>query len=303
MHCVPRQQQPSCRPVLWRCRKRTNVFTTCGVRRLDSRGCFCCSIPAFWHVCAYPSVTFERTPYVVLISVQRSVGCCYNPGSCFSIIGSVGCALLSLFSHHMSSRVLLSHSSRSVLGPSCRIVLTTSLAFLVPQDIAAFIKKEFDKKYNATWHCIVGRNFGSYVTHETKHFIYFYLGQASPKTFVRVWFAQHTWHERDGTFVVFSKSGKLLKCVHKLRRWELPRGRQHIFLSNSPWRFRRQGGVTFPSQGTTCAGVSSFCFCLGHPRIRFSAAQICVDSGKLPNTLRLSQNIPKCLSTERMSRG
>ncbi|CAN0369230.1 unnamed protein product, partial [Scytosiphon promiscuus] len=47
------------------------------------------------------------------------------------------------------------------------------------QDIAAFIKKEFDKKHNPTWHCIVGRNFGSYVTHETKHFIYFYLGQAS----------------------------------------------------------------------------------------------------------------------------
>merc|ERR1712093_882301 len=30
-----------------------------------------------------------------------------------------------------------------------------------------------------TWHCIVGRNFGSYVTHETKHFIYFYLGQVA----------------------------------------------------------------------------------------------------------------------------
>lgn len=39
------------------------------------------------------------------------------------------------------------------------------------------IKKEFDKKYGPTWHCIVGRNFGSYVTHETKHFLYFYLGQ------------------------------------------------------------------------------------------------------------------------------
>merc|ERR1712146_607739 len=46
-------------------------------------------------------------------------------------------------------------------------------------DIAAFIKKEFDKKYNPTWHAIVGRNFGSYVTHETKHFIYFYLGQVA----------------------------------------------------------------------------------------------------------------------------
>ena len=47
----------------------------------------------------------------------------------------------------------------------------------IEKDIAAFIKKEFDKKYNPTWHCIVGRNFGSYVTHETKHFIYFDLGQ------------------------------------------------------------------------------------------------------------------------------
>ena len=45
------------------------------------------------------------------------------------------------------------------------------------EDIAAHIKKEFYNKYNPTWHCIVGRNFGSYVTHETKHFIYLYLGQ------------------------------------------------------------------------------------------------------------------------------
>lgn len=45
----------------------------------------------------------------------------------------------------------------------------------IEKDIAAYIKKEFDTKFNPTWHCIVGRNFGSYVTHETKHFIYFYL--------------------------------------------------------------------------------------------------------------------------------
>uniref|UniRef100_A0A2K5NXH6 Dynein light chain n=1 Tax=Cercocebus atys TaxID=9531 RepID=A0A2K5NXH6_CERAT len=47
------------------------------------------------------------------------------------------------------------------------------------EDIAAHIKKEFDKKYNPTWHCMVGRNYGSYLTHETKHFIYFYLGQVA----------------------------------------------------------------------------------------------------------------------------
>lgn len=47
----------------------------------------------------------------------------------------------------------------------------------IERDQAAFIKKEFDKRYGPTWHCIVGRHFGSYITHETKHFIYFYLDQ------------------------------------------------------------------------------------------------------------------------------
>lgn len=47
----------------------------------------------------------------------------------------------------------------------------------IERDIAAYIKKEFDKKYSPTWHCIVGRSFGSYITHESKHFIYFYVGQ------------------------------------------------------------------------------------------------------------------------------
>ncbi|CAM9666685.1 unnamed protein product [Choristocarpus tenellus] len=45
------------------------------------------------------------------------------------------------------------------------------------KEIAKFIKTEFEKKYKPTWHCIVGRNFGSFVTHETRHFIYFYLGK------------------------------------------------------------------------------------------------------------------------------
>jgi dynein light chain LC8-type len=45
----------------------------------------------------------------------------------------------------------------------------------VHKDIAAFLKKEFDKKYGPTWHCIVGKNYGSYVTHESQHFLYFFL--------------------------------------------------------------------------------------------------------------------------------
>lgn len=45
------------------------------------------------------------------------------------------------------------------------------------QQVAAFIKKEFDGKYGPTWNCFVGRNFGSFVTHEQNHYIYFYVGQ------------------------------------------------------------------------------------------------------------------------------
>ncbi|VDD78436.1 unnamed protein product [Mesocestoides corti] len=51
--------------------------------------------------------------------------------------------------------------------------------FSIEKDIAAYIKKAFDKDYSPTWHCIVGRNFGSYVTHESKNFIYFYMGQVA----------------------------------------------------------------------------------------------------------------------------
>ena len=37
--------------------------------------------------------------------------------------------------------------------------------FSVEKDLAAYIKKEFDKKHNPTWHCIVGRNFGACQLH------------------------------------------------------------------------------------------------------------------------------------------
>jgi len=51
--------------------------------------------------------------------------------------------------------------------------------FTIEKDIAQHIKKTFDDRKGPTWHCIVGRNFGSFVTHETKHFIYFYLGHCA----------------------------------------------------------------------------------------------------------------------------
>ncbi|KAL0575914.1 hypothetical protein V5O48_006060 [Marasmius crinis-equi] len=38
----------------------------------------------------------------------------------------------------------------------------------IEKDIAAQIKKEFDRRHGPTWHVVVGKNFGSYVTHENE---------------------------------------------------------------------------------------------------------------------------------------
>ncbi len=35
--------------------------------------------------------------------------------------------------------------------------------YSIEKDIAAHVKKAFDKEYSPTWHCIVGRNFGRWV--------------------------------------------------------------------------------------------------------------------------------------------
>ena len=40
------------------------------------------------------------------------------------------------------------------------------------QEIAAEIKKEFDEKYKGTWHCVVGKNFGSFVSHEVQKMVF-----------------------------------------------------------------------------------------------------------------------------------
>jgi dynein light chain LC8-type len=44
------------------------------------------------------------------------------------------------------------------------------------KDVAKSIKDEFDKQKGGTWNVVVGRSFGSFVTHETKTIVYFYLG-------------------------------------------------------------------------------------------------------------------------------
>ncbi|MQL96923.1 hypothetical protein Taro_029606 [Colocasia esculenta] len=41
--------------------------------------------------------------------------------------------------------------------------------------LALALKKEFDGSYGPAWHCVVGRSFGSYLTHSPGGFVYFSL--------------------------------------------------------------------------------------------------------------------------------
>jgi dynein light chain LC8-type len=47
------------------------------------------------------------------------------------------------------------------------------------RDIAGFLKRAADQRFSTCWHCVVGKQFSSYVTHEMQGFIYFTKGPLS----------------------------------------------------------------------------------------------------------------------------
>lgn len=47
------------------------------------------------------------------------------------------------------------------------------------RELAGYLKRSADGKFSPCWHCIVGRQFSSYVTHEMHGFIYFTRGPLS----------------------------------------------------------------------------------------------------------------------------
>jgi dynein light chain LC8-type len=58
-----------------------------------------------------------------------------------------------------------------------------SVASTNEREIASAIKKHFDATHNPIWHCVVGKSFGAFGTHETKNFIYLYYGT----TAIQLW--------------------------------------------------------------------------------------------------------------------
>ncbi|CAH8463658.1 unnamed protein product [Heterobilharzia americana] len=76
----------------------------------------------------------------------------------------------------MNKSVIKNADMSSPMQRHALAIVTDSVRkFELEKDIADHLKKEFDTKYGPTWHCIVGKNFGSSVTHEPNSFIYFFV--------------------------------------------------------------------------------------------------------------------------------
>jgi dynein light chain LC8-type len=63
------------------------------------------------------------------------------------------------------------------------VIVDAFRKFTIEKDIATFIKKEADRKFGPTWHCIVGRNFTSSMTYEAQGLFYCYL----EKNAIMIW--------------------------------------------------------------------------------------------------------------------
>lgn len=55
--------------------------------------------------------------------------------------------------------------------------LLPNLISFDPQDAATYVKKKCDEGLAGTWHCVVGRNFGCSITHDTKYVLFLQMEQ------------------------------------------------------------------------------------------------------------------------------
>ncbi|KHN81484.1 putative dynein light chain 2, cytoplasmic [Toxocara canis] len=59
----------------------------------------------------------------------------------------------------------------SMVEACIEITLTAQKHYSFDKDVAAYIKEECERRFGPTWHCVVGKSFGSRVSYEMQHFV------------------------------------------------------------------------------------------------------------------------------------
>mmetsp|Transcript_9734 Transcript_9734/g.34570 ORF Transcript_9734/g.34570 Transcript_9734/m.34570 type:complete len:89 (+) Transcript_9734:148-414(+) len=61
----------------------------------------------------------------------------------------------------LKSTVVNTDMAEDMQKDAVECALAAMEKFNMEKDMAAFLKKEFDKKYSPTWNCIVGKSYGA----------------------------------------------------------------------------------------------------------------------------------------------
>ncbi|CAD8143613.1 unnamed protein product [Paramecium octaurelia] len=73
--------------------------------------------------------------------------------------------------------VKLCDMSSELLKDAQYIILENLRKHSNERDVAYYIKRELDKRHTGPWHCVVGKNFGIFVTHEEGYYLQAIKGQ------------------------------------------------------------------------------------------------------------------------------
>ncbi|KAK0399311.1 hypothetical protein QR680_002985 [Steinernema hermaphroditum] len=75
--------------------------------------------------------------------------------------------------------VHMSSLPQSLLEEACNMASASMRQSHDEMEVARNLKNYFDEKHGGNWHCIVGRNFGSFVTYDDGNLCYFKVGKTS----------------------------------------------------------------------------------------------------------------------------
>merc|ERR1712166_775080 len=67
--------------------------------------------------------------------------------------------------------VLVCDMDEKVQESAKKTIMDAFDAFQEERKIAHSIKKQFDKDWNESWNCVVGKNFGSHVVHQSRSYM------------------------------------------------------------------------------------------------------------------------------------
>ncbi|KAL3312744.1 Dynein light chain 1, cytoplasmic [Cichlidogyrus casuarinus] len=71
------------------------------------------------------------------------------------------------------TEILILDMDEAMAKDAVELATSALTQFNLEKEVARYLKQKFDSKYTKTWHCVVGRSFGSVVTNEKDKFVYF----------------------------------------------------------------------------------------------------------------------------------